>query len=92
MRWSVPDASPRMPRWLLATLILLGLSVLINYIDRGNLATASPLIKYELGLSTTQLGFLLTAFFIAYAPMQIVVGWLVDRFGAARVLLTGFIL
>ncbi|MDE1958394.1 MAG: MFS transporter [Xanthomonadaceae bacterium] len=91
MRRSIPDASPRMPRWLLATLILLGLSVLINYIDRGNLATASPLIKDELGLSTTQLGFLLTAFFIVYAPMQIVVGWLVDRFGAARVLLTGFI-
>ncbi|MEO6968831.1 MAG: MFS transporter [Rhodanobacteraceae bacterium] len=80
-----------MPRWLLATLILLSISVFINYIDRGNLATAAPLIKDELRLSVTQLGFLLTAFFITYMPMQIAVGWLTDRFGAARVLLIGFI-
>jgi ACS family D-galactonate transporter-like MFS transporter len=91
MRRTVSDPSLRMPRWLLATLVLLSLSVLINYIDRGNLATAAPLIKDELGLSATQLGFLLTAFFISYVPMQILVGWLADRFGAARILLAGFI-
>jgi len=91
MRRTVSDSSLRMSRWLLATLILLSLSVLINYIDRGNLATAAPLIKDELGLSATQLGFLLTAFFISYVPMQILVGWLADRFGAARILLAGFI-
>ncbi|MBS0381399.1 MAG: MFS transporter [Proteobacteria bacterium] len=84
----VPD---RLPRWLLATLVLLGLAVFINYVDRGNFATAAPLIKDELHLSAAQLGFLLTAFFITYMPMQIVVGWLTDRFGAARVLLAGFI-
>lgn len=91
MRRTGSAASNRMPRWLLATLLLLGLAVFINYIDRGNLATAAPLIKDELHLSTSQLGFLLTAFFITYMPMQILVGWLTDRFGAARVLLIGFI-
>ncbi|OOG37575.1 hypothetical protein B0E52_14915 [Rhodanobacter sp. C06] len=91
MHRTVADPSLRMPRWLLVTLILLALSVFINYIDRGNLATAAPLIKDELGLSATQLGFLLTAFFITYMPMQFVVGWLADRFGAAHVLLAGFI-
>jgi ACS family D-galactonate transporter-like MFS transporter len=90
MRRTVSDPSVPIPRWLLATLILLSLSIFINYIDRGNLATAAPLIKDELGLSASQLGFLLTAFFIAYTPMQIVVGWLADRFGAARVLMIGF--
>ena len=85
------DQSMRTPRWLFATLILLSLAAFINYIDRGNLATAAPLIKEELGLSATQLGFLLTAFFIAYTPMQIVVGWLTDRFGAGRVLPIGFV-
>ena len=92
MRRTGSDLSMRIPRWLFATLMLLSLAVFINYIDRGNLATAAPLIKDELGLSTTQLGFLLTAFFIAYTPMQIVVGWLADRFGAGRVLLTGFVM
>jgi ACS family D-galactonate transporter-like MFS transporter len=83
--------SETQPRWLTATLVLLSVAVLINYIDRGNLATASPLIKDELGLSATELGFLLTAFFITYVPMMIAVGWLADRFGAARVLVAGFV-
>lgn len=86
-------ANPRrLARWMLVTLVLLGLSAFINYIDRGNLATAAPLIKDELGLSTTELGFLLTAFFVTYMPMQILVGWLADLYGAARVLLAGFVI
>jgi MFS transporter, ACS family, D-galactonate transporter len=76
-----------------ATIVaLLGLSIFINYIDRGNLATASTLVKSELHLSASQLGFLLTAFFITYMPMQPVIGWLSDRFTASRVLVAGFIL
>jgi MFS family permease len=88
---TVAARQARMPAWLLATLALLSLAVFINYIDRGNLATAAPLIKTELDLSATQLGFLLTAFFVAYTPMQVFVGWLTDRFGASRVLLAGFV-
>ncbi len=91
MRRSGPGQSPRTPVWLAVTLALLSLAALINYIDRGNLATAAPLMKDELGLSATQLGFLLTAFFVAYMPMQILVGWLTDRFGASRVLLIGYV-
>ncbi len=72
--------------------ILIGISVFINYIDRGNLSTAATLVKHELRLSATQLGFLLTAFFITYMPMQPVVGWLVDKFTASRVLVSGFVL
>ena len=44
-------------------LILLGLSIFINYIDRANLSVAAPLLRTELGLSPTQLGILLSAFF-----------------------------
>ena len=86
-----PAPANSMPGWLAATLLLLAVAVAINYVDRGNLATAAPLLKDELGLSATQLGFLLTAFFITYMPMQIVVGWLADRFGPSRVLVTGFV-
>ena len=81
-----------MPAWLTVTLFLLAIAVFVNYIDRGNLATAAPLVKDELGLSATQLGFLLTAFFITYMPMQIGVGWLTDRFGAGRILLAGYVI
>ena len=74
-----------------AILLLLGAAILVNYVDRGNLATAATLIKAELNISPAQLGFLLTAFFVSYVPMQPVVGWLVERFGASRILVAGFV-
>src|SRR5258708_12009494 len=63
-------------------LFLLGLSVFINYIDRANLSVAADLLKAELSLSHAQLGILLAAFFWTYSFMQLLVGWLVDRFEA----------
>ncbi len=71
-------------------LFLLGLSVFINYIDRANLSVAASLLKDELGLSASQLGVLLSAFFWTYACMQILAGWLVDRFEVKWVLAIGF--
>src|SRR5579862_1322812 len=41
-------------------LFLLALSVFINYLDRGNLSIAAPLLKNEFQLSATQLGVLLS--------------------------------
>jgi len=40
-------------------LFLLALSVFINYLDRGNLSIAAPLLKNEFQLSATQLGVML---------------------------------
>ena len=71
-------------------LFLLGLSVLINYIDRSNLSIAAPLIKDELNISGAQLGTLLAGFFYTYALLQIPAGWLVDRFDAKWVFGLGF--
>ncbi len=75
---------------LLIIVVLIGLSIFINYIDRGNLATAATLVQKELHLAPSQLGFLLTAFFITYMPMQPLVGWLVDKYTASTVLVVGF--
>ncbi len=72
--------------------VLLALSIFINYIDRGNLAIAAPLIKDDLGLSYSQLGVLLASFFYTYAIFQIVSGWLVDRFPVNWVLALGIVL
>jgi len=68
---------------------LLALGVFINYVDRGNLATAAPLIKDELGLTNTQLGVLLSAFFWTYTPGQLLAGWLAERINAYRTLALG---
>jgi MFS transporter, ACS family, D-galactonate transporter len=71
-------------------LFLLGLSVLINYIDRSNLSIAAPLIKDELNISGAQLGTLLAGFFYTYALLQVPAGWLVDRFDVKWVFGLGF--
>jgi MFS transporter, ACS family, D-galactonate transporter len=71
---------------------LLAVSVFINYIDRGNLSIAAPYLKDELGISATQLGILLSAFFYTYACLQPVAGWLVDRFNVNCIFAGGFFL
>ena len=68
---------------------LLALAVFINYVDRGNLATAAPLMKGELKLSNTQIGLLLSAFFWTYTPGQILAGLLAERINAYRTLAIG---
>ena len=70
--------------------LLLGLSVFINYIDRSNLSIAAPLLKDELGLTAAQLGTLLSVFFWTYGCVQIPAGWLVDRFEVKWVFAAGF--
>jgi ACS family D-galactonate transporter-like MFS transporter len=75
----------------LGLLLLLSLSVFINYVDRGNLSVAAPLLKEELNLSASQLGVLLGAFFWTYMALMIVSGWLVDRFDVGWVLAVGFV-
>ena len=73
-------------------IVLLAIAVFINYVDRGNLATAGPLLKDELGLSNKQFGALGSAFFLAYAPLQLVAGWLAQRFDVRYVLAAGLVI
>jgi MFS family permease len=68
---------------------LLALAIFINYVDRGNLATAAPLIKDQLKLSNTQIGLLVSAFFWTYVPGQLLSGWLAEKINAYRTLALG---
>lgn len=77
---------------LTIVLALLGISVFINYVDRSNLSIAAPMVKDELGISASQLGLLLSAFFWTYACMQPLSGWLVDRVDVNWVIAGGFFL
>jgi MFS family permease len=72
---------------------LLGLGVIIAYIDRTNLAIAlaSADFKQFFALSDTGRGVLNSVFFWSYTAMQIPVGFLVDRFGVKRPLTFSFI-
>jgi metallo-beta-lactamase class B len=61
----------------------------INYIDRGNLATAAPLMQDTLKLSSSEIGVLLAAFYYGYVAFMAPVGWMAERYGAQRVLAAG---
>ncbi|HZR19251.1 MAG TPA: MFS transporter [Verrucomicrobiae bacterium] len=88
-----PNAiQPRSPGILHAILALMVVSVAINYIDRGSLSTAAPLLKNDLAIAPSQLGLLLSAFFWTYALLQIGSGWLVDRYEVKWVMAFGFCL
>ena len=80
------------PGALMVVVVLLAISAFINYVDRGNLSIAAPMLKDELGISAAKLGVLLSAFFWTYACSQLFSGWLVDRFNVNWVFAAGFIL
>jgi sugar phosphate permease len=50
------------------------LAGVVNYIDRGTLSIANPLIRKELGLLLGDMGLLLSAFLWAYAFSQLPAG------------------
>ena len=75
-----------------ALVMLLGAAVFLNYVDRGAIAIAAPKMKGELGLSATEFGTAVSAFFWIYAPVQFFVGWLCDRFSVYRMLALGVVI
>jgi nitrate/nitrite transporter NarK len=60
---------------------------MITYLDRVCFGTVAPYIQAEFGLSDTQLGYLFTAFALAYALFEVPSGWLGDVFGARGTLI-----
>lgn len=74
-----------------AVWLLLVLAWATNFIIRIGFSALLPSIISELGLSYTRAGVLASAFFWAYAAMQLPAGLLGDRFGRRRVLLLGLI-
>ena len=73
-------------------MLLLGVAVFFNYVDRGAIGIAAPLMTTELKLSPEAFGIVLSAFFWVYAPIQLVVGWLVDRFSVYKLMAAGVVL
>lgn len=75
----VAPTAQRATRSRYLIMVMLFITVVINYLDRSNLSIALPAIKDEFGLTTVQEGLILSAFGWTYAAMQIPGGWLVDR-------------
>ena len=67
----------------------MALALFVSYVDRGNLATAAPLIEAQLNLSASKFGLLLSAFYLTYVAGMIPAGWLAERYGGYLVLAIG---
>lgn len=73
-------------------MLLLGIAIFFNYVDRGALPIAAPLLKGDLHLSNEAYGVAVSAFFWIYAPVQLFAGWLCDRFSVYKLLAIGILL
>src|SRR6202165_3015327 len=58
---------------------------LLSYVYRTVNAVISPELTASLGISASSLGLLTSAYFVAFAAMQIPAGMLLDRYGPRRV-------
>ncbi len=73
-------------------LVLLVVSVCINYADRGNLGVAATSLARELRLDPAALGVLLGAFSLTYAISLIAAGKLIDHFNVNWLYALAFLL
>lgn len=78
-------------RSTLPLVLMLVAALFINYVDRGMIGIAAPLIKQEMALTATEFGIAVSAFFWIYGPAQLLVGWAVDRFSAEKLLAGGVV-
>ena len=74
------------------TLSLLFLAGIVNFLDRSSLSIANSTVRAEMHLSATQMGWLLSAFSLAYGLAQLPLIGLLDRVGTRSVLGGGLIL
>jgi MFS family permease len=74
------------------TLSLLFLAGIVNFLDRSSLSIANSTVRAEMHLSATQMGWLLSAFSLAYGLAQLPLIGLLDRVGTRSVLGGGLVL
>lgn len=67
-------------------IMVLFVCMVIMGLDRSSVSVAAPIMMEELGITPSQMGLLLSAFFWTYTLCNIPAGRLADRFGAKKVL------
>ena len=79
-------SEPRRTRSNVSTGVFAVLCVMgfIMYIDRTNISVVAPLLKTEMQLSNTDLGYVFSVFAVAYACCGVPGAWLIDRIGSRR--------
>jgi MFS transporter, ACS family, hexuronate transporter len=81
--------TPYRRRWIILALIFC--AIVLNYFDRQIVSILKPTLKAEFRLDDPGYARLANIFTVCYACMYPVAGWLVDRFGARSMMLTGIL-
>lgn len=84
---ATPWFGPERRRWLILGVIFV--AMVLNYVDRQIVSVLKPTLKAEFGLDDRGYATLINVFVFCYACAYAPAGWLVDRFGAGRVMLCG---
>jgi len=63
--------------------------MVLNYVDRQIVSVLKPTLKAEFGIDDRGYATLINVFVFCYAATYAVAGWLVDRFGAGRMMFWG---
>lgn len=83
MSWLKPERR----RWVILALIFV--AMVLNYVDRQIVSVLKPTLKAEFAIDDRGYATLLNAFVFCYASAYAVAGWLVDRYGARRMMFGG---
>ena len=81
--------TPYRRRWVILALIFC--AIVLNYFDRQIVSIIKPRLKADFGLDDSGYAVLVNIFAVCYALSYPVAGWLVDRFGARGIMLTGIV-
>ncbi len=80
---------PERRRWMIVGVVFI--AIVFNYVDRQIVSILKPTLKEEFGLGDDGYAVIINLFTVCYALMYPVSGWLVDRFGAGKVMFYGII-
>ncbi|WP_443115079.1 MFS transporter [Herbaspirillum seropedicae] len=86
------DAAVRKGKYKYLVLVLLYLGWCVSYIDRAAITFAATQIASEFHLKPSDLGILLSSFFLGYSLLQLPGGWLADRYGSRPVIVISILL
>lgn len=81
-----PVDSPRPTRVRYKVFALVTALGMITYLDRVCISTLAPHIMADLAITKVQMGYVFSAFALAYAFFEIPTAWLADRIGTRSVL------
>ncbi|MBG7619660.1 MFS transporter [Herbaspirillum sp. AP02] len=86
------DAAVTKGKYKYLVLVLLYLGWCVSYIDRAAITFAATQIASEFQLKPSELGILLSSFFLGYSLLQLPGGWLADRYGSRPVIVISILL